>query len=61
MYFLNHDGKVSVIQAGEKLEMLSSGELDEAVIATPAIAGSRVYIRTEGTLYCFSSKPTGLP
>jgi outer membrane protein assembly factor BamB len=55
IYFINHDGKTSVIRAGAKWEMLSSGDLDEAVIATPAIAGSRIYVRTNGTLYCFGT------
>jgi len=56
IYFVNKDGKVSVIRAGAKWEMLSSGDLDEQVIATPAIAGGRIYVRTEGTLYCFGAK-----
>ena len=59
VYFINHDGRVSVIRAGEKWEMLSTGDLDEAVIATPAIAASRIYVRTDGTLYCFGVKESG--
>jgi outer membrane protein assembly factor BamB len=59
IYFVNHEGKVSVIQAGEKWEMLSSGDLDEKVIATPAISGGRIFLRTDGTLYCFGVKASG--
>jgi outer membrane protein assembly factor BamB len=55
IYFVNKEGKVSVIRAGADWEKLSSGNLDEQVIATPAIANSRIYIRTDGTLYCFAS------
>jgi outer membrane protein assembly factor BamB len=55
IYFVNKEGKVSVIRAGADWEKLSSGDLDEQVIATPAIANSRIYIRTDGTLYCFAS------
>jgi outer membrane protein assembly factor BamB len=55
IYFINHDGKASVIRAGAKWEMLSSGDLDEAVIATPAIAAGRIFVRTKGTLYCFGA------
>lgn len=43
-----------VVKAGVKWELLSSEGLDEQVIATPAIAGSRIYVRTEGALYCFA-------
>ncbi len=57
VYFVNHEGKVTVIQAGEKWEVLSSGELDEKVIATPAISGGHIFVRTDGTLYCFGVKP----
>jgi outer membrane protein assembly factor BamB len=59
VYFVNKDGKVSVIRAGANWEMLSTGDLDEQVIATPAIAGSRIYIRTEDNLYCFGVKDAG--
>jgi outer membrane protein assembly factor BamB len=53
VYFVSLDGKVSVIRAGSNWEKISSGELDEQVVATPAISGSRIYIRTDGNLYCF--------
>jgi outer membrane protein assembly factor BamB len=58
IYFVSKEGKVTVIRPGAEWELLSSGDLQEQVIATPAIAGNRIYIRTEGTLYCFSGKPT---
>jgi outer membrane protein assembly factor BamB len=56
IYFVNKEGKVTVIRPGVEWEELSTGDLEEQVIATPAIAGNRVYIRTEGTLYCFAEK-----
>jgi len=59
IYLVSHEGKVTVIQAGEKWEVLSSGELDEKVIATPAISGGHIFVRTDGTLYCFGVKSTG--
>ena len=57
IYFVSKEGKVTVIRPGVQWEQLSAGDLDEQVIATPAIAGSRIYIRTDGTLYCFAAKP----
>jgi outer membrane protein assembly factor BamB len=53
IYFITRDGKTTVLRAGEDWETLSSGDLAEDVVATPAIANSRIYVRTEGTLYCF--------
>ena len=42
--------------AGKDWERLSSGDFNEQVIATPAIANSRIYVRTEEMLYCFGAK-----
>jgi outer membrane protein assembly factor BamB len=55
VYFVSKEGKISVIRAGSGWVKLSTGDLDEPVIATPAIYGSRIYIRTDGTLYCFGA------
>lgn len=55
LYFVSKEGKVTVVRAGEKWEVLSSGALDEQVVATPAIAGRRIFIRTDQALYCFGS------
>jgi outer membrane protein assembly factor BamB len=56
VYFINKDGKATTIKAGAAWEVLSSGDLAEQVIATPAIAEGRIYVRTEGTLYSFGVK-----
>ena len=56
IYFVSKEGKITVIRAGASWEKLSSGDLDEQVIAAPAIASGHIYIRTEGTLYCFGAK-----
>jgi outer membrane protein assembly factor BamB len=57
IYFVNKEGKVTVISAGANWKPLSSGDLDAQVIAAPAIAASRIYIRTDASLYCFAAKP----
>jgi outer membrane protein assembly factor BamB len=53
IYLANLEGKITVLKAGTDWQILSSGDLGEQVIATPAIADGRIYIRTEATLYCF--------
>lgn len=56
IYFASKDGKVTVIKPGSLAwETLGSADLEEQIIATPAIAGNRLYIRTGGTLYCFGT------
>lgn len=51
IYFVNKDGKVTVMASGG--EVLSTGDLDEQVIATPAIADGRIFVRSESALWCF--------
>jgi outer membrane protein assembly factor BamB len=55
VYFISRTGIVSVLRAGAEQEALSSGDLDEEVTATPALADGRIYLRTRGTLYCFGT------
>jgi outer membrane protein assembly factor BamB len=47
----SEEGKTYVFTAGEKFELLHVNLLDEMALATPAIVGDRVLIRTEGHLY----------
>ncbi len=57
VYFVNYDGKATVLKAGAEWSEISSSDLGEQVIATPAIADGRLYIRTAGTMYCFGVTP----
>jgi outer membrane protein assembly factor BamB len=56
IYLVNQEGKVTVLKAGADWQILSTGDLGEQVIATPAIADSQIYFRTDGTLFCFGAK-----
>jgi hypothetical protein len=47
---VNVDGKETVVKPGANWELTESTDLSEQVIATPAIAGNRIYIRTESHL-----------
>jgi outer membrane protein assembly factor BamB len=58
IYLASLEGKVSVLQAGKDWRVLSTSDLAERVVATPAIADGRVFIRTEETLYAFAAPPT---
>lgn len=53
VWLVSQDGTVSVVQAKGEWEILSVNALGDEVFATPAIADGRLYIRTQGTLYCF--------
>jgi len=47
------DGIVTVLEAGDKLNVLARNNLKERLMATPAIADGKLYIRTAGHLYAF--------
>jgi outer membrane protein assembly factor BamB len=51
------DGNVTVLKAGASWEVLGVNKLGEAIRATPALSGGRIYVRTEKALYCFGAQP----
>jgi len=44
-------GTVTVIRVGDKLDVLARNEFDETILATPAVAENRIYVRTKSHLY----------
>ena len=54
IFCLNEFGQTFVIQAGPEFKLLHSNKLgeDEMCMATPAIAGDRLLIRTENRVFC---------
>jgi outer membrane protein assembly factor BamB len=54
VFFLNEDGVCYVLRASDKFELLHTNKLaeDDMCLATPALAGDRLLIRTAARLYC---------
>jgi outer membrane protein assembly factor BamB len=54
IFCANEDGITFVLNAGETLELLHTNTLaeDDMIMATPALAGDRLLIRTSARLYC---------
>lgn len=50
-------GVITVVRADRQWDVVSSHDLGERTVATPALADGRVYLRTEKALYCFQKKP----
>ena len=46
IYCISRTGKVAVVKAGEKFELLGKADLGEPCESTPAIANGMIYIRT---------------
>lgn len=54
IFCLNEDGQTFVIQPGDEFQVVGTNTLadDDMGMATPAIAGDRLLIRTSARLYC---------
>lgn len=53
IFFSSTSGTVTVVAVGSTLKVLSRNALSEAIIATPAIADHKLYVRTRGHLWAF--------
>jgi outer membrane protein assembly factor BamB len=52
LFCLSEDGETFVIQAGKEFKLLGRNKLGEMSLATPALAGGSLFIRTQGKLWC---------
>ncbi len=52
IFAANEAGTVYVVDAGETFNLLATNELDDKILATPAIARGQIFVRTETTMYC---------
>jgi outer membrane protein assembly factor BamB len=57
IYVASQQGVMLVLAAGDTLNVLARTELREPVMATPAIIGDTLYVRTAGHLYAFRGAP----
>lgn len=55
VYVTNEAGTVSVFKAGPEPELLATNGLGDETLATPAISGGCLFIRTKTALYCIGS------
>jgi outer membrane protein assembly factor BamB len=56
VYLADEVGRVTVISASDKFEVLHTADFKEDIYATPAIVDGRIYLRTAKALYCFGLK-----
>jgi outer membrane protein assembly factor BamB len=56
LYFANEQGVVTVVEAGAQFRVLGRNELGEALVASPAIAGGRLFLRGDKHLWCIGGK-----
>ncbi len=54
LYFVSELGEVTVVDEGKTYRKVATNDMQEVVMATPAIAGDRLLIRTVRHLYCLA-------
>jgi outer membrane protein assembly factor BamB len=59
LYFTSEDGEVFVVRAGRTFELLERNSMGEVCMATPAISGDLLLVRTRSTLYAIGSARNG--
>ena len=58
LYILNEKAVTSVVTVGSEFKLLETNELDGTyALASPAVSGSQLFIRTSTHLYCIDEKP----
>ena len=50
-YFFNENGNCTVIEAGRKFSVLAENKLDDGFMASPAVAGKALFLRSKTHLY----------
>ena len=58
IYLASEDGLVMVIRAGRKFEVLASNDMNEVCMATPALSGDLLLVRTKTHLYALRNQPS---
>jgi outer membrane protein assembly factor BamB len=52
VYFTSMEGVVTVVKAGPAFEVLARNDLEETIVATPAVSDGQLFIRGDKHLYC---------
>jgi ribosomal protein L24E len=56
VYFMSETGEAIVFQAGRQPRLLERNRIEGRIVASPAIADGRIYVRTDDTLIAIGRK-----
>jgi outer membrane protein assembly factor BamB len=51
IYFFSEEGETNVLKPGREFELLATNKLEGSIMASPAVAGRALFIRTDTQLY----------
>src|SRR5207249_4446003 len=55
VYFVDRDGTTLVLKETDKLEVLATNRLNDAIDASPAVVGKQLFLRGAKYLYCIEA------
>lgn len=58
LYFCDREGSTSVIKPGDKADVIAVNKLAEGLMASPAVSGDDLFLRTPSYLYRISDRST---
>ncbi len=61
IYFLNEEGESVVIEPGKEFKKLASNQLDGQTLASMAVSGKAIFIRSSDHLYRLQQQPNRTP
>ena len=61
IYFASEEGKVAVVAAKRGYELLAENQLDAGIMASPAVVGNALLLRTATHLYRIEAAPAAGP
>ena len=56
IYFVSQTGETIVVKAGRTPDVVARNDLGERLVASPALSGGRIFLRSDGTLWAVGSK-----
>lgn len=56
IYLAAQDGTTLVFKEGDRPELIATNRLNDSIDATPALAGTQVFLRAHSRLYCIEGK-----
>jgi outer membrane protein assembly factor BamB len=56
VYFVSETGETIVVRAGRTPEILARNDLGERLVASPAIAGGRIFLRSDARLFAIGKR-----
>ena len=57
VYFFSHDGLTTVIEPSRDFKIIATNKLDDGFMASPAVSGNSLFVRTRTHLYRLENQP----